>query len=755
MGRDKAFSLRFATALIFLWAHLLLPAQTPTVYSLRNDIPVKVDSHTLTAAWAGGLNSPQFNAIDLNNDGTDDLVIFDRQTNALLTFINGGTPNAIDYAFAPEYISLFPDDLSEWLILADFDGDGAPDIFTNLPSTSNIRVFRNTAPENAGQLGFSIYKDTIYSDYQPYLPLYSARSDFPAIIDVDEDGDLDILTFHLGAREMEWHRNMSIENYNDLTHLEFYVQSGCFGHFKEDPFTCAVNLEQPPCSPGARIADPNLDNGRTGIHAGATILALDLNGDSLKEIILADVDCANVQALRNAGTLEVAHFDAAEETYPSNDVPVNIPVFPATFYLDVNNDGFKDLVAAPNKTGDVEDVRGVSWHKNVGQNNQPDFRFQNYGLLSEEMIETGTASAPVFFDYNADGLQDLLIGNLGRFDSVDNYQSHLELYENTGTAQQPEFTRVSADYLGFSSHPDVVPGDYFVPAAADLDGDGDPDLLIGGLEGQLYYFRNDANLGGPANFTYVTPQYAGIDAGLLSAPELFDLDQDGDIDLLVGHHRGYIQYYENTGNSQVANFVKVTDSLGRVKVNDFTGAEFTNGYAKPRLVDVDRDGQVELLVGALEGEVQVYDQVSALPGAVFTRKPDLAALDFGKYAAVAAAELDSSRLTFVVGNERGGLMLLRDTGILETPMEVVAAPEKLLVYPNPAREFVEIQLENVARGEKFSLQLWDMTGKMLWVKNEIGEKTRVDLVNISVGMYFLVAESEKYRIHTKLIVKSK
>ncbi|HHG86003.1 MAG TPA: T9SS type A sorting domain-containing protein [Bacteroidetes bacterium] len=753
MGRDKAFFLRFGIGNIFLWAWIALVAQTPTIYTLQNDIPVSINGQVLPAAWAGGLNSPQFGAIDLNQDGKDDLVIFDRMGHALLPFLNGGTTNVIDYTFAPQYIDAFPADLSHWMLLADFDADGYPDIFTNLPGSSNLRVFRNTTPDNSGNLGFSLYADTIFTEYPPYQPLYMAKSDLPAIIDVDEDGDLDILTFHLAGREVEWHRNVSMEIYNDLLHLEFFVQSHCFGHFQEDQVSCSVNLEIPPCSPGERQIMPFQTTEQAGLHSGSTLLALDLNADTLKDLIIADVDCANVLALRNAGTLELAHYDFVEDNYPSNDVPVNIPVFPATFFMDLDNDGIKDLIAAPNKLGDVEDVRGVSWHKNVGHNNLPDFRFQKYGLLSEGMIETGTASVPVFFDYNADGLQDLLIGNLGRFDSMADYVSRLALYENTGTGQLPAFTLITKDYLGFSSHVDVVANDWFVPAIADLDGDGDPDMLIGGFNGTLYYFRNDASTGGTANFTYVMPQYAGIDVGLYSAPELFDLDGDGDFDLLIGNHQGYIQYFENTGSAQIPNFIKVTDSLGRVKVNDFTDQDFTNGYAKPRMIDVDRDGQFELLVGSLEGEVQVYDQVSATPGAIFTRKVNLAGKDFGRYAAVAAAKLDSSRLTYVIGIERGGLLLLRDSGILDAPESANSSAGEIIVFPNPGSKQIQIQLKHVPGKQNYLLQLWNVSGQLLLEDEFQGENRTLEVGNFVNGIYFLIIKSDNVHISSRIIVK--
>ena len=75
-------------------------------------------------AWAGGLNAPIFSQIDLNGDGKKDLFIFDKDGSRITTYINNGTPNNIDYHYAPEYRSKFPKGLHDWVLLYDFNCDG-------------------------------------------------------------------------------------------------------------------------------------------------------------------------------------------------------------------------------------------------------------------------------------------------------------------------------------------------------------------------------------------------------------------------------------------------------------------------------------------------------------------------------------------------------------------------------------------------------------------------------------------------------
>jgi len=67
--------------------------------------------------WAGGLNSPQLSQIDLNGDGIKDLFIFEKgYDHQILTFINGGTADSVDYVYAPEYEEKFPEG-HHWMVL--------------------------------------------------------------------------------------------------------------------------------------------------------------------------------------------------------------------------------------------------------------------------------------------------------------------------------------------------------------------------------------------------------------------------------------------------------------------------------------------------------------------------------------------------------------------------------------------------------------------------------------------------------------
>jgi hypothetical protein len=721
-------------------------------YVLSNDIPVSVSGNLLKAAWAGGLTAPQMSAIDLDNDAVLDLVVYDRDGDHLLTFQNGGTVGQVDYTFAPAYIAQFPTALSDWVLLRDFDADGFIDIFTAVPRVSNVRVFRNTSALSGGSLSFSLHQDTVQTNYPPALPLYASKSDFPAIEDIDGDGDLDFLTFQLGGTKVEWHKNLSVENTGGLSGMEFQRNSRCFGHFEEDIFGCSALIGRVPCGIGERGEEAEAMLAKTALHAGSTILALDLDNNGLKDLVIGDVGCATLYGLHNGGTSAIADFVTYEPDFPASDTAARVLLFPAAYYLDIDNDGLKDMLVAPNNIGNVEDQKSIQYFKNVGANSLPDLKFQQYGILQDEMIDIGSAAMPVFLDYNGDGRTDILIGAAGRYDSLVDFHPLLALYENTGTAQQPAFTQVSADYMQLRNHPAFVNASHLRPAAGDLDGDGDVDLLLGNVDGAIFYFNNTAGAGNPANFVLQTANFSNIDVGFNSAPQLIDLDADNDLDLLVGNHQGYLHYFNNAGTVANPNFVLVSDTFGHVKIDNFSGQSTSNGYAQPWVVDYDNDNDLDLLVGAIDGQVYVYENISLAPGAVFAQVGDLFGRDFGTRASPAAAVLDSARLSFVVGDNRGGLVLLRAGGPVAVAPATVADAPHIQLSPNPANDHFRFTIAGTNARSIERYVVYDALGHLqatAAIQSLAGE---IDVHEWTAGLYFVVFLGKNKPITQRLMI---
>ncbi|NNF13987.1 MAG: VCBS repeat-containing protein, partial [Gemmatimonadetes bacterium] len=142
-------------------------------------------------------------------------------------------------------------------------------------------------------------------------------------------------------------------------------------------------------------------------------------------------------------------------------------------------------------------------------------------------LTRGRNAAPALGDIDADGDLDLFVGESS---------GALNFYENTGGAGAPEFTLVSDEYGDF----DV--GRRSFPVLHDLDADGDLDLLVGSESSGIHIFRNQ---GTPTTPEFVEDGLFEVDHFGFAAPALADLDGDGDDDMLLGGGRGGLWFFEN------------------------------------------------------------------------------------------------------------------------------------------------------------------------------------------------------------------
>lgn len=594
--------LRLFALLMIMLAVLSVNNSIAQPYFIRFDsIPVNINNNALKYPWAGGLNSCQFSTIDLNMDGIEDLFVFDRAGNKITTLINNGTAGTIDYTLAPQYRSHFVNQhdnrgtFHDWILLRDYDMDGKKDIFTY--SNGATAVYRNTT-STADSITFELKTSFMKSFYNPnYLALYISPVDMPTFVDVDDDGDLDVLTFHIYGTQIEFHRNQSQELYGHSDSLEFMLYDQCWGDFSENSASNAVYLDT--CLFGNISGDSlvEFDINSGSRHSGSSTLALDMNNDGLKEFMMGDISFKNLTLVYNNGTLLDAHMYEQNTSAPPNTTATNLAIFPAAFYEDINNDNIKDLIVSPNTTNITENFNSVWLYENNGQTSLPDFLYTQNNFLQDNMIEVGEVSFPVLFDADNDGLQDLIIGNYGYYTDNGNYKSKLSYYRNTGTASSPAFQLITRDYAGI----EALNIKSLVPTFGDIDGDGVSEMIIGDSNGVLHLFENNSQPGQSANFVLSVANYSGIDVGLNAAPQLFDVNGDTLLDLIIGERNGNLNYYKNTGSSNSPIFTLVSEDFGGVDVRK---SGFNIGYSVPFMFKF--NNELQLFVGSESGDILQY-----------------------------------------------------------------------------------------------------------------------------------------------------
>jgi hypothetical protein len=103
-------------------------------------------------------------------------------------------------------------------------------------------------------------------------------------------------------------------------------------------------------------------------------------------------------------------------------------------------------------------------------------------------------------------------------------------------------------------------GNNSAPAFADVDSDGDQDCLIGNFDGLLKYYKNTgtATVAAFSEQTGANNPFSSIDIGLYSAPTFTNIDNDADVDLIVGKKDGGFSYFEITLSNLPVNYLSFT-----------------------------------------------------------------------------------------------------------------------------------------------------------------------------------------------------
>jgi len=475
---------------------------------------------------AGGMASPAI--ADWDGDNVRDLIVGIEGDKSLIWYKNIGTnkkrslsyrgyiksegqPLLIPAKPAPESPH-YKRDYAPSVDVVDWDGDGDLDLLLGGYITGYIWFYENTGRESDGT-PVLVFRGPIQADGKPIDTVWGAH---PCTVDLDGDGDLDLLSGSFGQ---------AMGGGDSFNRFLYYYEN--------------VGTRKNPQLVERQIAY----EGEAPKDILAQARPVDFNNDGLTDLYISTM--RNFYLAQNVGTKSAPRWKI--ELQPST---WGLAELSATQILDWNNDGHADLITSPL---DGDGVPQLSL--NMGQGTQGAFGSPRQILPDGQKI---THPAPYgdpwtfayFYDFDGDGDFDILWTD---------GPGYAYLHRNKGNKKQPNYDTLgeklcTQDGSPIKVGPPVVPiekiTDFTVMqgsragiTAFDFDGDGKTDVALGDTYGDVFYYKNLGSNEKPV-FSSAT-KLGNITNRAL--PLTYDWDKDGQTDLLGISWSGNMAWYRNLG----------------------------------------------------------------------------------------------------------------------------------------------------------------------------------------------------------------
>ena len=493
--------------------------------------------------FLGGFNKPKIQWTDWNNDGFVDLFLLDEDGH-IRYFLNENQNYILQ---STKFL-----DLSNilWFFIYDFDNDSNYEIITS--STlypGGVSYYRYN-------IDGLIYISEIIDNNNNYLDI--DESMVPTFADIDGDGDLDLFSGNI-IGTLNFFENVGYNNNNvPIFNLE--------SNYWQEIYIVGQSR-----------------------HGSSAISFIDLDNDSDLDLSWGDYFQQSLYIVWNIGDQLNPHMDndniISQFPYenPVNTAGLNLPSF-----IDIDNDNDNDLfVTTLSGAYGYQLTNNFMYYENVDN---------NYLLKTNNFIETIDLLSdvnPKFVDIDFDGDLDLFVGT--NYDpSSFPWIGKIIFYENIGIDldNNPIWEMHTNDFI------DLDLGNNLFPEFIDIDYDNDLDLFIGNYNGVIHYFENIGTVYNQ-NFEY-NGTIENIDIQGYSAPEFIDIDNDDDYDLLLGSIDGNIYFYENVGSKYDFDFDLQSTNYNNINVNS---------RSTILSVDIDFDNDEDLLIGSGNNNIFYYNNL--------------------------------------------------------------------------------------------------------------------------------------------------
>ena len=663
---------------VMLLAALLLIAFQTLAYSqpfvqLFDGIPFTVEGQMSQAPFNGGMNNARYQFVDIDADGDFDLFTYDADT-SLYYYKNTGTPQSASYKLITNRFSGLS--FSNWFYFADMDNDSDKDLFTG-GIDQTVKYYKNTGSPVSPSFVLEIPELRTATD----TVVYSEANCVPIFCDIDNDGDKDFFTGQ------------------SLGTITYYENVGTANSFS---FRFVTDFWQ-----DLIIISPAFDNR----HGANSLEFVDIDNDQDYDLFWGDLFSKGIYFIRNDGTPSQPNVVIVDSLYPSS-APYESSGYNSTRFVDIDADGDKDMFISVLYLS--QNSKNFTLYRNNGTASNPLFNRITDNYLYN--VDVGGTSNSAFVDIDNDMDKDIFVGN--------DY-AKLGFFRNNGTLPSAQFN-YEEDSLNILSE-----SFNYSPSFADLDNDGDKDLILGSyIKDSLWFFRNT---GSPTAFNFILEsrgnQIGLTTLGQSSTPALVDIDADQDFDLFVGGTNGRIIFYENTGTPNAFSYI--------FRSNFYSGID-AGDESTPRFADIDRDGDFDLFIGKQDGKISFYRNNGTITSAVFELiTTEFAGINAERNSCPEFTDIDNDLdLDLIVGNAKGGFYYFRNDEISSVYGSISTLPSEFIIhqnYPNPFNPSTRLRFEFSVRTEA-ELMITDVSGKFI---SSLGKKM------FEAGDYEYLYESER------------